>query len=105
MILHVTALEHLGGFRMRLAFNDGRSGEVEYLPGLRTAWTEPLYDPAFHARARLNAECGVVEWPNDFDVAPEYLYFLAFKEDPALHDQFVAWGFLAEGQSEVKTAA
>ena len=33
-------------------------------------------------------------WPGDLDVAPEYLYFLAFSSDPALQELFEQWGYL-----------
>lgn len=42
----------------------GSSGEV----------FEPLKDPAFFRRVRLNPETGTVEWPNGADLAPEFLY-------------------------------
>src|SRR5688572_31818580 len=45
----------------------------------------PLRDEAFAARFELRY--GALTWPGDLDVAPEYLYFLAFRSDPALRSE------------------
>jgi len=89
----------LGGHRLWLAFNDGREGEVEWRDEAGGPLTTPLEDPDFFAQVRLNAESGTLEWPNGLDYAPEYLYFLAFANDPQWHEQFVAWGYLQQGQA------
>ena len=33
-------------------------------------------------------------WPNDADLAPEFLYFQTFKEDKNLYEQFEKWGYI-----------
>jgi len=33
-------------------------------------------------------------WANGADLAPEYIYFKAFKDDPDLQEQFKKWGYL-----------
>jgi hypothetical protein len=57
---------------------------------------EPLRDPVFLSRGSLDEETRTLTWPNGADVAPEYLYFLAFRDDPDLADQFREWGYLRE---------
>jgi hypothetical protein len=39
---------------------------------------------------------GTLCWPGERDVAAEYLYFLAFRDDPALQPLFRQWGYLDE---------
>ncbi len=34
-------------------------------------------------------------WSNELDLASEYLFYVAFKDDPDLQDQFKEWGYLA----------
>ncbi|MFA5353584.1 MAG: DUF2442 domain-containing protein [Thermodesulfovibrionales bacterium] len=97
MLLKIEEARYLGNHRFILRFNDGRSGTVDLRP---LADEEPkaafaqLADEVFVSRFRL--EHGTLSWPGDLDVAPEYLYFLAFRDDPALHDRFAAWGYLKE---------
>jgi len=36
---------------------------------------------------------GVICWKNGFDIAPEYLFFLANKDDPKYKNLFLEWGY------------
>ncbi len=67
-IVHVTKVEKLGGFRLRLAFSDGTVGERDFSDLVAETGTmvEPLRDPAFFSRVFI--ECGVLAWPNGFDL-------------------------------------
>lgn len=73
MLTKVTHLDRLGGFRLRVLFNDGSEGVHDF-----TAMTnepgpmlEPLRDEAYFSRVFL--EFGALTWPNGFDIAPEWL--------------------------------
>jgi hypothetical protein len=73
MLTKITRLEKLGGFRLRVHFNDGSAGihdfsEMVSEPG---SMLEPLRDEAFFSRVFL--EFGAPTWPNGFDIAPEWL--------------------------------
>jgi hypothetical protein len=73
MLTKVTSLEKLGGFRLRVRFNDG-SGGIHDFSGMTHepgSMLEPLRDEAFFARVFL--EFGAPTWPNGFDIAPEWL--------------------------------
>lgn len=97
MLLKIDRAEYLGNYRFRLSFNDGRTGTADIRPLLDDAPQTvfaPLADESFVRRFTL--EHGTLCWPNELDVAPEYFYFLAFSDEPALHDQFVSWGYLRE---------
>jgi hypothetical protein len=67
-IVHVTKVERLGGFRLRLIFSDGTAGERDFsdIVGEGGPMVEPLRDPAFFNRVFI--ECGVLAWPNGFDL-------------------------------------
>lgn len=97
MLLKIEEATYLGNHRFMVRFNDGRSGTVDIGPMAKerpgTVFS-PLIDESFVRRFTL--EYGTLCWPGELDVAPEYLYFLAFREDPALRDQFVAWGYVEQ---------
>lgn len=68
-LVDVVGIEPLGGYRLRLAFSDGTTGEHDFAPMVAGggAMVEPLRDPAFFARVFIGAG-GVPAWPNGFDV-------------------------------------
>jgi hypothetical protein len=73
----ITAVEHLGGYRLRLTFADGLVGDVnlaDRLKATRGPMFEPLRDVEFFARVSVDPELGTVVWPNGADLAPEVLH-------------------------------
>jgi hypothetical protein len=65
-----------GPHSVDLTFKDGRRKRVNLLPLLEGPVFQPLRDPTFFARLRLDATAGTVVWPNGADIAPEALYDL-----------------------------
>ena len=71
----VVAAEVTGPYRLHLTFSDGVSGEVDLKPDLKFKGIfEPLRDPSFFAQISIDG--GTVVWPNEADLAPEFLYDL-----------------------------
>ena len=64
----------VGPHRLRLAFDDGVSGELDASNWDWTGVFEPLREPAYFARVQLDPELGTISWPNGADVAPETLH-------------------------------
>jgi hypothetical protein len=95
MILHVTEARYLDGHKVEVSFNDGRKGIADLSNALRGSVFQPLKDEALFAQLKLDKELDTISWPNGADIAPEYLYFQAFKDNPELQEQFKAWGYLA----------
>jgi hypothetical protein len=93
MFLHVTEAKYLEGFRVELSFNDGRRGIADLSETLHGPVFEPLRDESLFARLKVDEELETVVWPNGADLAPEYLYYQAFKQDPELQGRFSEWGY------------
>jgi hypothetical protein len=72
MLTKVTRLEKLGGFRLRVRFNDGSEGVHDFTAMVNESgpMLEPLRDAAYFSRVFL--EFGTPTWPNGFDIAPEW---------------------------------
>lgn len=96
MIIHVTDARYLREYQFEVSFSDGRRGIVDLKTLPDGPVFEPLRDRAFFARGAVDAEIGTIVWPNGADLAPEYLYFLAFRDDRELADLFHQWGYLQE---------
>ena len=73
MLTKLTQIEKLGGFRLRVRFNDGSAGVHDFSAMVREPGSslEPLRDETYFNRVFL--EFGAPTWPNGFDVAPEWL--------------------------------
>ena len=94
--LTLTEFEPLDGYRLQLSFNDGRTGTIDLASTVTTDSRPvfaPLRDLAVFRQVRL--EHGSLAWPTGLDLAPEFLYFMAFRDDPTLQNKFEAWGYLA----------
>jgi hypothetical protein len=94
MFLHVRRARYLDAFNVELLFNDDRLGVADLSEALRGSVFDPLRDRQLFAQLRVDDELQTVVWPNGADLAPEYLYFLAFRHEPALQEQFRQWGYL-----------
>lgn len=71
----LTEAKPLGGYRIRVRFEDGTSGEVDlsYLLDYGGVFA-PLRDPGYFRQLRADPEAGTIVWPNEADIAPEALY-------------------------------
>lgn len=68
----VVHLRYLGDHRLRLRFDDGVEGTIDFGDALRGPMFEPLRDPALFAQVRLDGP--TIAWPNGADWAPESLH-------------------------------
>jgi hypothetical protein len=94
MFLHVIEAKYLHDYLVKVTFNNGRSGCADLSAALHGPVFEPLKDVAVFARLRVDEELQTITWENGADLAPEYIYFQAFKSDAELAPQFRAWGYL-----------
>lgn len=76
-VMHVTSVEPVEGYRLRLVFEDGTTGEINLEDELWGPVFEPLRDRSMFARVAVDHECGTIVWPNGADFAPEWLYEVA----------------------------
>jgi hypothetical protein len=66
----------LGGFRLRLGFEDGTQGDVDVaaIIGKFAGVFAPLRKAAYFESVRVDRGLGTIRWPNGADIAPETLY-------------------------------
>lgn len=70
--IEVVRADYMGGYRIRLVFNDGMQKTVDLSEEIRTYPVfRPLSDRKRFAAFRLS---DTLEWDGDIDIAPEYLY-------------------------------
>jgi hypothetical protein len=74
-LVRTTGVEVVGDHRLRLRFEDGAEGEVDFSGFDWKGVFAPLKDPAYFALVGLGL--GTIVWPNEADIAPETLYHWA----------------------------
>jgi hypothetical protein len=73
-LVDITGVEVIGDHRLRLTFEDGTVGDVDFSEREWRGVFEPLRDPTYFARVAVDPESGTIAWPNGIDMAPEPLY-------------------------------
>ena len=95
MNIKVLEAEHLRDRVLKIKFND----QKEYVVDLTSIIND---DPIQLIHALRNKKLfhdfkiahDTICWSNGADLAPEYLYFLANKENPKLRKKFETWGYI-----------
>lgn len=96
MILHVTNAIYIGDYKIEVSFNDGRKGVADLSDSLEGPVFELLKDKAIFSQLKVDEILETIIWPNGVDLAPEYIYFQAFKSksEPELQAKFKEWGYI-----------
>ncbi len=95
-MLAIVEAEYLDDYKIRLEFSDGRKGVVnlkEMIKSDHRPIVHQLEDLELFKNFKLVHD--TISWPNDLDLAPEFLYFQLFKDNPELKEQFQKWGYMA----------
>jgi len=93
MFLHITDARYVGNYKIEVTFNDGRRGIADLSPVLTKGIFQRLKDETLFSKVAVDRELDTITWPGGLDLAPEYIYFLAFKGDQALQKRFKDWGY------------
>ena len=94
MFLHVKDARYLGDYRVKVVFNNGREGVADLADALNGPVFESLMDTSNFSAFVVDKELETLVWPNGADLAPEYIYYQAFKSEPELQPQFIRWGYV-----------
>lgn len=94
MFLHITEVKYLYDYQVEVAFNNGKRGVADLSSALWGSVFEPLKNQTEFSKLVLNSELETIAWPNGADLAPEFIYFQAFKNDPELQPLFKQWGYI-----------
>jgi hypothetical protein len=73
-IYRVTSVEPLGGYRLRVGFDDRSLREIDLETILEGEMYGPLRDPAVFAGVTIDPEVHTLVWPNGADFDPAVLH-------------------------------
>ena len=75
MIPDVVSAEYKGGYRIKLTFDNRKSGVIDLSSYTQKGGVfERFKDMQFFRNFTVNKELGVLEWGDEIDIAPESLY-------------------------------
>jgi hypothetical protein len=95
MFLHITNAHYVDDYKIEVSFNNGRKGVADLGGALKGPVFESLKNKSEFSSFKVDKELETIVWPNGADLAPEYIYFQAFKDEPELQSQFKQWGYIA----------
>ena len=81
-MLRIIEVEHLRDKIVRVAFDDGLVGEVDFEGRLDGPVFEPLRDEAYFAKVCVDPELETIAWPDGADLAPEFVKGLLLEQVP-----------------------
>ncbi|TSA57171.1 MAG: DUF2442 domain-containing protein [Sediminibacterium sp.] len=93
-MLSVKKYEYIDGYKIHLTFNNGKSGIAnlkETIFNDRRAIFAQLKD--LNTFKQFKLDHGTITWLDELDLAPEYLFYLAFIKDGEFQEQFESWGY------------
>lgn len=94
MFLHIKQARYLNNYCIEVVFNNGKQGIADLSEVLRGKVFEPLKNIELFTKFKVDAELETIVWENGADLAPEYIYYQAFKHDQELQTLFQEWGYV-----------
>lgn len=93
-LLQVVSAKYLHDKVIHMKFNNNEEFDLDLTPMIendRIGIFKPLKKNEFFKKFKVDF---TLCWEHDIDVAPEYLYFLAHKNDKNKQQLFKEWGYL-----------
>ena len=94
MFLHVINAKYLKDYELEVSFNNGQKGIADLSCILNRKCFNSLKDKKIFSTFFIDKELDTITWSNGTDLAPEYIYFQVFKNDPKLQQLFKQWGYV-----------
>ncbi len=95
-MLSIIKARYLGNYAIEIIFNNDKKGianlkEVVF-NDKRKIFVELQNEEQFK---QFKIQHDTLTWENGLDLAPEFLFFIAFKQDSNWHNLFKEWGYLS----------
>ena len=94
-MISIKTAEHLGDYRVRLKFSNNLVGVADLEDTITNDQRSVFHELSNPVKfQQFKTDGYTICWKNGLDLAPEYLFFLAFRNDPTWQQQFFDWGYL-----------
>ncbi len=94
VMLEVKQAEYAGNYSVNLLFSNGRRGIAD-LEQVIFSDKRKIFAKLREKNSFMNFKIAhrTVVWNDELDIASEYLFYLAFKDDQNLQELFRQWGY------------
>ncbi len=94
-MLSINEAKYVDGYNIHLSFNNGKEGtanmEKTIFSDKRPIFSKLRKQSDF---SNFKVDHSTVIWSDELDIAPEYLFYLVFKEDNDYQELFKEWGYI-----------
>ena len=94
-MLEIESASYAGNYCLDIVFNNGKSACVNLRESIfndkRAIFSKIQNEDYFK---KFSLDHSTIVWSDELDLAPEYLFYLAFKDDMSLQSQFKDWGYI-----------
>jgi len=93
-MLSILKANYKNEYKILLEFNDSKKGEVDLKDFIINGKIKPFKELQNIEKFKQFQVDYTLKWNDELDLAPEYLYFKAFKNDSSLQNKFHEWGYI-----------
>ncbi len=93
-MLSITNALYQNEYKILLEFNDNKKGIVDLKDFILNGKIKPFKQLQDINKFKNFQVDYTLKWNDDLDLAPEYLYFKSFQNEPSLQSKFKEWGYI-----------
>ena len=93
-MIEVKDAKYKNDYMIEVTFNDNKKGVVDLLSLKNDKKIKPFQKLKDKNKFKNFKVDYTIKWDGDLDIAPEYLYFKAFKDNNLLKEKFQKWGYI-----------
>ena len=93
-MLSILNANYENDYTILLEFSDHKKAKVDLKDFIINGKIKPFKELEDIEKFKQFKVDYTLKWNDDLDLAPEYLYFKAFKNDSSLQDKFQEWGYI-----------
>lgn len=94
-MLAIKDAQYLGDYRLSLTFSNGRTGVADLEEYLRKETRNVFqYLKNKEVFSDFTVKNNTLVWLDELDMAPEFLFYMSFKDEDSLRGVFESWGYV-----------
>ena len=93
-MISVKNAKYKDDYKIEVEFNDNKKGLVDLKDFIQKGKIKPFRKLQDKEKFKNFKVDYTIKWDNELDLAPEYLYFEAFKNENRLKEKFKEWGYI-----------